>query len=338
MIVGCRRSLYERGEKSFTRSSIFITKGRPDSVYREARMQNIILLVTCFLIGMVLRRTGRFPETTPAALNGFIIHVSLPALALLYVHRLHPDATMLYIAAMAWVLFGLGCLFFRTVGRLTGLSPQTTGALMLTGGLGNTSFVGLPMIEAYYGTAHLGTGLLVDQLGSFLVLSTLGIFVATLYSSGEVSGRQMVRRIALFPPFQALVLAALLMPVPFPAWLESVLQKLGDTLTPLALASVGFQLRFASFRRHLGPLTLGLFYKLLLGPALLTLLYVYLFGAHGETMQVVLFEAAMAPMITAGIIAVDHDLDPQLVTLMLGVGIPLSFLTLPCWWWLLRGV
>ena len=301
-------------------------------------MQNIILLVVCFLLGMGLRRTGRFPEATPAALNGFIIHVSLPALALLYVHRLHPDATVLYVAAMAWVLFGLGCLFFRIVGRIAGLSRSTTGALMLTGGLGNTSFVGLPMIEAYYGKAYLGTGLLVDQLGSFLVLSTLGIFVATLSSSGAVSGRQMARRIALFPPFQALVLAAILMPLPFPGWLEAVLQKLGDTLTPLALASVGFQLRFASFRRHLGPLSLGLFYKLLLGPALLTILYVYLLGAHGETVRVVLFEAAMAPMITAGIIAVDHDLDPPLVTLMLGVGIPLSFLTLPCWWWLLRTV
>jgi hypothetical protein len=37
----------------------------------------------------------------------------------------------------------------------------------------------------------------------------------------------------------------------------------------------------------------------------------------------------MAPMIGASIVAMDHDLDPPLVTLMLGVGIPLSFLALP---------
>jgi malate permease and related proteins len=46
----------------------------------------------------------------------------------------------------------------------------------------------------------------------------------------------------------------------------------------------------------------------------------------------------MAPMITAGIIAVDHDLNPALVTLMIGIGIPLSFLTLPVWCWVLRSV
>jgi predicted permease len=55
-------------------------------------------------------------------------------------------------------------------------------------------------------------------------------------------------------------------------------------------------------------------------------------------MRVTIFEAAMAPMITAGIIAVDHDLDPPLVSLLLGVGIPLSFLTLAGWWWLLQAV
>ncbi|MBI5657925.1 MAG: AEC family transporter, partial [Geobacter sp.] len=130
----------------------------------------------------------------------------------------------------------------------------------------------------------------------------------------------------------------LLKPLPFPDWLTSVLQKLGDTLTPLALASVGFQLRFGQIRQELKGLSLGLLYKLALGPAILYFVYVVMLGGSGKVMQVTLFEAAMAPMITAGIIAVDHRLNPALVTLMLGIGIPLSFLSLPLWWWLLQGV
>ncbi|HEU0264219.1 MAG TPA: AEC family transporter [Geobacterales bacterium] len=301
-------------------------------------MANIILLVVCFLAGMLLQRTGRFPESTPVALNGFIIHVSLPALALLHIHELQLNATLVYPALMAWLLFGFSLLFFWGVGRLMGLDRATTGALMLVAGLGNTSFVGLPMIEAYYGHDFIAVGLIADQLGSFLVLSTLGILVATLARSGAITPRTMARRVFFFPPFQALLLALLLRPFPFPQWLPLVLKKLGDTLTPLALVSVGFQLRFANLRGEMKPLALGLSYKLLLGPALLFLIYVVFLGASGPVIRVTLFEAAMAPMITAGIIAVDHDLNPPLVTLLLGIGIPLSFLTLPGWWWLLQRV
>ncbi len=278
------------------------------------------------------------PASTPAVLNSFIIHVSLPALALLHVHGTHVDPALLFPASMAWLLFGIGLVFFHTLGRLLRLPRATVGALMLLCGLGNTSFVGLPMIEAYYGKAYLGIGLIADQLGSFLVLSTIGIVVAAAYSSGDVSPRQVVRKVLLFPPFEATLLALILSPVAFPPWLSTALQRLGDTLTPLALASVGCQLSLRGLRGELRPLGLGLFYKLLLGPALLALLFVAVLRGHGPVVQVTLFEAAMAPMITAGIIAVDHDLNPPLVTLLLGIGIPLSFLTLPGWWWLLQRV
>ena len=238
----------------------------------------------------------------------------------------------------SWLLFGLGVLFFAGVGRLAKLPRATVGALIMVGALGNTSFVGLPMIEAFYGKELLGVGIIADQLGTFMVLATLGIVTATLYSSGAVSARAVLRRILLFPPFQALVIALLLRPFSYPEWLTPVLTKLGDTLTPLALVSVGFQLRLSHLKGTLQTLGLGLFFKLLLAPALLALLFVGVLGAHGEVIQVTIFEAAMAPMITAGIVAVDHDLNPPLVAVMIGIGIPLSFLTLTGWSYLLKAL
>lgn len=300
-------------------------------------MASIILLILCFLAGMLLRWTGRFPEATPAALNGFVIHLSVPAAVILYVHNLQFDASLIYSALMAWLLMAGAWLFFHTAGRLLSLQRRTVGALIMVGGLGNTSFIGLPMIEAYYGREWLGVGILADQFGSFMVLSTLGIMAAALYSSGSPSPRQMAQKVLFFPPFQALVLALILRPLPFPDWAVTVLQKLADTITPLALTSVGFQLRFVSLNGLRRSLTLGLGYKLLLGPLVIAVLYLGLLGLRGTAIQVTIFEAAMAPMITAGIIAMDHELDPPLVTMMLGIGIPLSFATLPVWALLLKG-
>ena len=125
------------------------------------------------------------------------------------------------------------------------------------------------------------------------------------------------------------------MPFAYPAWLEELLKRLGDTLIPLALVSVGYQLRLSAVRGKTSALVTGLLFKLALAPALILCIFAAVFGVEGPVMRVTVFEAAMAPMIGASIVAMDHDLDPPLITLMLGVGIPLSFLTLPVWWYLL---
>jgi malate permease and related proteins len=300
-------------------------------------MNNYLLLGACFILGIILRRLRRLPDNAAAALNGFIVHISLPALTLTYVHGLHLQTNLILPALMAWVMFAIGCAVFWLAAKAFGFSPATTGALMLTGGLANTSFVGLPMIDTFYGSQFLGLGILIDQLGSYFVLSTFGILVASLYAPGRsVSAKAVLRKIILFVPFQAFVLALLLMPFDYPAWLDELLKRLGATLVPLALVSVGYQLQLSQVRGKALALTVGLAFKLIVAPALILLLFAGLMRNDWQVLSVTVFEAAMGPMIGAGIVAMDHELDPPLVTLMVGVGIPLSFLTLPLWWHLLN--
>lgn len=301
-------------------------------------MNNLILLILCFVAGMLLRRFRRMPDNAPATLNSFIIHVSLPALTLLYIHELHLSGDVLLVALMAWLVFGLSAGFFWLIGRWLNLPRATTGALIVVGGLGNTSFFGLPMVEAYYGEAGLSTAIVADQLGSFLALSVLGITVAGIYSSGRPTAAEIALRIVRFPPFIALVAAFALIPFEYAPWFTALLKRLGDTLAPLALLSVGMQLRLGHVAQHGHNLALGLGFKLLLAPLAVYLLYVQLLGAQGQAIQVTLFEAAMPPMITAAIVASEHDLDPPLASLMVAVGLLVSFVTLYGWWRWLFGV
>ena len=299
-------------------------------------MSNYVLLGACFLLGMILRQSGRLPQNAAASLNGFVVHISLPALTLSTVHGLTLDQRLILPALMAWVLFALSCLFFWLVSRVFAFSRATTGGLMLTGGLANTAFIGLPMIETFYGPQYLGVGILIDQVGSYLVLSTAGIFLASLYSTGAgLSVTGIVRKVALFVPFQAFVLSLLLMPVDYPLWFADLLKRLGMTLVPLALVSVGYQMQLSQVRGRTLPLSIGLGFKLFLAPALIYLLFSGAMDAESDLFRVTVFEAAMGPMIGASIVAMDHELDPPLLTLMVGLGIPLSFLTLPAWWWVL---
>jgi predicted permease len=278
------------------------------------------------------------PDNAPATLNSFIIHISLPALTLLYIHELHFSGDIVLTAVMPWLIFMLSAGFFWLAGKWLHLSRATTGALIMLGGLGNTSFVGVPMVEAFYGHAGIPTAIVADQLGSFFVLSVLGITVAGIYSSGRPTAAEIAKRIVLFPPFIALVIALLLIPIEYADWFTVILKRLSDTLAPLALFSVGMQLRLGHIAEHKRNLALGLLFKLALAPLAIYLLYVQVLGAHGQVMQVTLFEAAMPPMIAGAIVANQHDLDPPLVNLLVAVGIVLSFITLSGWWYLLRAV
>ena len=301
-------------------------------------MSNVVLLFVCLCLGILLGNRRLLPPTAPSVLNSFVVHISLPAVILLHLHGIHLQSELLFPVGMPWLLFLLGCGFFWLLGRALRLPDTTTGGLMLVGGLANTSFVGLPMIEAFYGRGGMAIGILIDQLGTYLALSTLGIAVATLYSQGAAQSSSIAKRIVRFPPILALALALALNGVTYPALVQNVLHSLAATLAPMALISVGLQLRLAALRGNITALVSGLVFKLLLGPALLGLPYVGWLGAHGETIRITLFESAMGPMIGGAIVAMQNGLNPPLITLMVGFGITLSFLTLPGWWYVLGAV
>ena len=302
-------------------------------------MGNIILLLFCFAAGIVLRSMGRLPENTSAALNAFVINIGLPAMALGYLNKVEIQPTLLYAALMPWIMFVVGAAILWPLCRIMNFTRQTTGCVILVGALANTSFIGIPMIEAFYGARWMSVGIVVDQLGSFVVLSVLGITVARVFADGKrPSLKDIAPRIALFPPFIATIAAVLLLPVTYPEWLDTLLMRLAATVAPLALVSVGFQLRLSDVSGKARPLVLALSYNLVFGPLVIFGLYVGLLGAGGPVIQVTIFEAAMAPMIGAAIVAMDNDLDPPLATLLVGLGVPLSFLTLPVWHQVLAGL
>jgi malate permease and related proteins len=146
----------------------------------------------------------------------------------------------------------------------------------------------------------------------------------------------VLKRIFTFPPLLALLVALALMPVEYPPWVTDVLQRLGGTLAPLALLSVGLQLRLGQVRGNGAPLAIGLAFKLLIAPLLLAILYFQFLRETGDIMKVTVFEAAMGPQIGGAIVAIQHNLNPPLITLMVGIGIAASFLTLPMWWYVLQ--
>jgi len=303
-------------------------------------MSSIILLFLCLIVGVLLRRVPAFPSTSPIVLNQFIIHISLPALALYAIPEVELDSTVLLPVGVAWICFAASAVFFYTLGKIYGWSKKLIGCLILTAGLGNTSFVGFPIIEALYGKEGLQTAILVDLPGTFVVVSTLGIALAAYFSKGQADYKAIGLKILTFPPFLIFVVAFVMnvTNLHFSDDLKEVFNRLGSTVTPLALVSVGMQLRIERRSKHWRFLFLGLLFQLVLAPLIIFVLYVLVLGQSGPVVQVSILEAGMAPMITASIVAISYGLKPRLASMMVGFGIPLSFITLAIWYLLVQGL
>lgn len=284
-------------------------------------------------LGLAARRSGKLPNETPQLLNAAVLYVCLPAVVLRSIHAVPLSARLVVPVLGLWLCFGLAAVGALLAVR-RGTARPVAGALALCAGLANTSFVGLPLLRALGGEEALGPAVVVDQLGSFFALSLGAVPLAAWLSGGRVSAAFVARRAVLFPPFLALVAAFALRPVAFPEWADDGLRGLGLLLSPLALTSVGWQLEPSALRGQGRRVTVGLAYKLLVAPLVMLALVWLTAPTVGLAERVAVAQAAMAPMVTGGVLAAEYELEPKLAAGLIAVGVPLSLATVPAWWWL----
>lgn len=289
------------------------------------------LVLAMLALGYLFQRLRVLPGDAAQTLNLVVLYVCLPAAVLRYVPRLHLEAALLGVVAVPWLLLGATVVIVGALSRWLRFRRDEHAVLLLTVALGNTSFLGYPLTRALVGEHALPYAVVYDQFGTFLVLSTFGLWVLARYGGEEApSMRQMALRVVRFPPLWALVAGFTVMPAQPPAWLDNGLQRLADALLPLAMLTIGLSVRLTLPRDELKPLLTGLALKLAVMPAL-ALLLVPLLRLHGEMARTTVLEAAMPPMVTAGALAIAHGLAPRLAAAMVGYGLLLSLLTLPLW-------
>ncbi|MFZ5775545.1 MAG: AEC family transporter [Thermodesulfobacteriota bacterium] len=292
-------------------------------------MENFVLTITFLLIGMALRRTPLFPKETSQVLNLLVIHVSLPALVLQQVPKLVFSSQILVPIVMPWAMLTIFAVLILLAGNMLHWEKKTIGALLLLVPLGNTSFLGIPMVRALLGEEGVPYAVLYDQLGSFLALATYGSVVLAIYGGGDrPSGAMVCRKVLSFPPFLALLAALMLRGHLLPAPANALLASLAATLVPVVMIAVGFQLTPRLTPTSLQPLCLGLLGKLVVAP-LLALACCRIFDLDGLAVRVAILESGMPPMVSAGALAIMAGLAPELTAAMIGLGILASFVSLP---------
>lgn len=292
-------------------------------------METVLPFFLLMAIGQLLRHVPVFPKDTDKSLNLYVIYVALPALTLQQVPKLNFSDNILSPLVMPWLVVLFSSVLVLLLCKIMRWSRNTTGSLLLMVPLGNTSFLGIPMVERFFGSSAIPYAVLYDQFGTFLALTTYGTLILALYGSGSRPDFvSVLKRIFLFPPFLALVTALFMHGNTYPTWLSTLLSMGATSMVPVVMVAIGFQMRLLLPRDELIPLAGGLTIRLLITP----IVFLYIckaFGLSGPATLVSLFETAMPPMVTAGALASIAGLKPRLSSAMAAYGILIAFFSLP---------
>src|SRR5690606_17327665 len=169
--------------------------------------------------------------------------------------------------------------------------------------------------------------------GTFLALNTIGIAIAASYSGNGQSIATITKKILTFPPFISLLVAFALLPFTYPLWLDNGLGIIAATLVPVVMVAVGLNWRLQLEAHLLQPFMVGLALLLIAKPAFAWLL-LFITTESGLATQVIVLEAGMPVMISAGILAISYNLAPRLAAALVGYSLLAAFITLPLWRWL----
>ncbi|MDQ1299299.1 MAG: malate permease [Campylobacterota bacterium] len=285
-------------------------------------MEQFLFIIVLLLVGVLIQKSDA-PADFSKSLNFFVIYVSLPATVLLQVPKIAFNVSALGTIMIPWLL--LPIMFYFVILMTKNYPADTRAALLLLIPLGNTSFVGIPIIKTLLGSDAIGYALMYDQFGSFLMLTLYGSAVISYYEIGKVHKRLILKKLLFFPPFFFLVFALFFGEMPLS--LSPYLETLASTLVPLALVSVGYSLRFSGEIDY-PLLSKALVLKLIVMP-LIAFGILFKLGVDPIAVQVSVLESGMPSMITAGALAMAAGFAPALSAALVGYGIIICLITLP---------
>ena len=298
----------------------------------------MILVIGSFIAGMVLRRVRSDSESLVHWADRWVIQIALPCLVVAQMVSIELDDAVLFPVASAWTAMSVSAFLVMGVARVRRWSATVTGALLLVAVLGNTSFLGLGVVEARLGTEALASAVAYDQPGTFLALATWGSFVAAPFGTTRSGAperisrsqqiRAVVRRVVTFAPFVALVVSVPLRAIEIPESVFDVARTVGKTVAPVAMCALGLRFRTVWSRRIAPFVGAGLLIKMISAPVVVSLLALA-WDANDTAVHAAITQASAPPMVTAGIVAIAAGCDEELVTSLVGWGTLIGFAWMP---------
>ncbi len=315
-------------------------------------------LIGWVIAGFVL---GKFlPKGIMGHLGRFLFLVGAPFSVVAFMRRTSLSGYMaiapisawtalLVGAGLAWIWIDLGLSDERLKSISRGLSinedetkpleksswsKPTQGSFLLAMMVGNTGFLGFPVILTLVGAEYFAWGLFYD-LSISLGVQIFGVALAAYYGSAERMKGWITPIMSVIknPSLWAFVVGAYIKTLNLPPQFDQVFQNGAWVVINLFLILIGMQLSRLTSLKNLKQGLTCLSIKMLLTPLVVGTGLMF-FGVTGPPRLLLVLLMGMPPAFVTTLYAERYGLDRDLAITTVAIGSVLILFTIPLWMWL----
>lgn len=294
-----------------------------------ATATTILTFVGIVGVGWLLRATGRLKPSDAKPINAIILYVGLPAFIIRAVHGTRLDSELAVVVGIAWGVFLTVLLLAWLATRALHLPRTVAGGFLLAAALGNTGYIGYPVVQALLGERALPQAIFYDVFGTVGALLLVGLAIAERHAGSAERRRHPLREVLGFPAVIALAIGLATRGVAIPEAVSNGLGILASLVVPLIMISVGLSLRMGVVRRWALPLAVIVALRLAVAPLL-----AYAFGSaalagDSEALSLVTLQAGMPAMMLTLVVGARFELDTDFIASAIFVTTAASALSIP---------
>ncbi len=279
----------------------------------------------------------KLPSVAPVKIGKFLFLIGVPIGIVAFLRRADLSGAIWLAPVIAWSAIFSGAFLSWLWLKLrvgeeekSSWSKPSQGSFILASMVGNTGYLGFPIILTLFGEKYFGWALFYDLLGTTIGIYGLGALMGAYFGKGAQDSQQLILTLLKTPALWALCFGLWFRSIPLPQPLEISLQTFAWTVISLSLVLIGMRLSQIDSWLSLQTASITLGIKMLLIPLILGLI-IFQFGVHGVPHLVLVLQMSMPPAFGTLVLAENFDLDRQLAVTALVVGCGSLLLMLPVW-------
>lgn len=285
----------------------------------------ILIPALMILLGFFLKQKSFLSEDARETLSKIVLYIALPSMIFINLRQASITHDMLFLPvlgiATSLLLLGVAYIYCRA----RNYSKRTSWTIMLASSLMNTGFIGFPVSLGVFGNEGFLNAMFFD-LSTSVVIVLYGIVLAKEFGGDR---RQVIRNTVTFAPLWAVILGLIfnVFNIPLVYVVENILNYFAQATIPMIMLAIGLSLDYKNIKEYLSDSIAVSIFKLALAPAIMFVL-VSLLNVKGMAFNIAILEAGMSTAGNSLVLAVQYDLDSELMSSLIFATVVLSVFTL----------